>query len=129
MHEEVLRDYFDNKIPTDVLYMDVDSSEIKTSNDVITINVNQIVNGSEYRIDRNHLIKLCNDAIIGSIKSSHLTTIAYALICSEFFTWNEDDIIATVIFDWDNPEISFPLTINNLEKWRSYLISGKYNLK
>ena len=41
-------------------------------------------------------------------------------------SFGEDNIIATVIFDWDNPEINFPITIENLKKWKIYLEIGEY---
>lgn len=129
MREETLRQYFDNNISTDVLYMDVDGSEVKTSYDVITTNVVKIESGSEYKVTRPHLIKLCNDTLCGNLKLSHLTTIAYALVFSEYFTWDDGDtVISTVIFDWDNPEINFPINNDNLIKWRMYLETDDYTL-
>ena len=59
---------------------------------------------------------------------ANLTTIAFALIASDYFTW-DDDIIANVIFDWDNPEINYPITTQNLEKWKIYLETGENRFK
>jgi len=54
------------------------------------------------------------------------------IISSDFFTWdNEADdasIIETVIYDWDNPEIGFDITIKNVKHWKDYLQTGNYNL-
>jgi hypothetical protein len=130
MKEETLRDYFDGLISTDILYMDVEGSEVKTSPDAISINVNQIKEEGEYIITRDHLLKLCNDALIGNLKTNHLTTISFALIASDYFHWDTDidEVIAEVIFDWDNPEINFPITIDNLKLWKRYLETGEYDL-
>jgi len=128
MKEETLRDYFDNLISTDILYMDVEGSEVKTSPDVIRTHIEDINEDGEYTITRNHLLKLCNDTLNGNLKTNHLTTIAFALICSDYFTWDsdEDDVVANVIFDWDNPDINYPVTIENLKKWRHYLLTDQY---
>ena len=59
-------------------------------------------------------------------------TTAFAIISSDFFTWdNEADdatIIETVIYDWDNPEIGFDITIKNVGHWKEYLQTSNYNL-
>ncbi|HTD40936.1 MAG TPA: hypothetical protein VK671_09975 [Mucilaginibacter sp.] len=131
MKDAVLRDYFENLISTDILYMDVEGSEVKTSYDVISVYIDQIKDGSEYIVTKDHLLKLCNDALSGNLKMSHLTTIAFALEFSDYFTWDsdEDDIVATVVFDWDNPEINFQITLDNLKLWKIYLETGIYKLK
>ena len=123
MKEEVLRDYFENLISTDILYMDVEGSEVRTSHDTITIGIDQLKDNGEFTVTRSHLIKLCNDALLGYLRPNHLTTITHALIFSDYFCWDsdEDDVVATVIFDWDNPEINYPITIENLIKWKHYL--------
>ena len=131
MKDEILRDYFDNLIPVDILYKDVEGNEAKTSFDVISVYIDQIKDGSQYIVTKDHLLKLCNDALSGNLKMSHLTTIAFALVFSDYFAWNsdEDDVVETVIFDWDNPEINFPINFDNLKKWKTYLETGIYRLK
>ena len=131
MKDEILRDYFDNLIPVDILYKDVEGNEAKKSYDVISVYIDQIKDGSQYIVTKGHLLKLCNDALSGNLEMSHLTTIAFALVFSDYFAWNsdEDDIVETVIFDWDNPEINFPINFDNLKKWKTYLETGIYRLK
>jgi len=31
-----------------------------------------------------------------------------------------------VICDWDNPEIGFDLTVDNVKLWKDYLLTGIY---
>jgi len=121
-----LRDYFDNLISIDILYMDVEGSEVRTSHDVIRTNIENINEDGEYIITRNNLLKLCNDVLAGDLKPDHLTTISFALICSDYFHWDTDDdeVVADVLFDWDSPEINHPPTIENLKKWKHYLLTG-----
>ena len=51
------------------------------------VHVNQMKGIDIYKITKKHLLKLCNDAIRGNLKPAHLTTIAYALVFSEYFFW------------------------------------------
>jgi hypothetical protein len=77
---------------------------------------------------------LCDNAIAGQLTSTDLNTIAFALVASEYFTWDQDDkttdgkIIDQTISDWDSPEIGFPLTIENFRRWKKYLETGEYTL-
>ena len=134
MKEKTLRDYFDNKVTVDILATDLKDSQKKTSYDVITVYVDKINETGEYEITRDHLIKLCDDTINGLLTTTDLNTIAFALIASDYFTWNQDDetadgkIINNTIDDWDNPDIGFPLTMENLGLWRKYLETGEYTL-
>jgi hypothetical protein len=42
---------------------------------------------------------------------------------SEKFQWNgdEDDVLASVIADWSCPEINYPLTVENVQRFRAWL--------
>jgi hypothetical protein len=127
MRETTLEDYFNNIISAETLNSDAEGSATKTSYDVISVEVIQIENHGKYLINKAHLLRLCNDTIAGSITIPNLTTIAFTLICSDYFSW-DDDIIGDVIFDWDNPDINHPITIANLNKWKHYLETGEYLL-
>jgi hypothetical protein len=127
MKEKTLRDYLDKKVTVDILAADVKDSQKKTSYDVISVYVDKINETSEYKITRDHLTKLLDDTISGRLTPTDLNTIAFALIGSEYFTWDEDDkIIEETIYDLDSPEIGFPLTIENLKRWKKYLETGEY---
>lgn len=127
MKEKTLKDYFDNKVTVEILATDVKDSQKKTSYDVISVYVDNINETGEYEITRDHLIKLLEDTIAGRLTTTDLNTIAFALMFSEYFTWDEDDkIIEDTIFALDNPDIGFPLTIENLRRWRKYLETGEY---
>ena len=133
MKEQVLRDYFDNNLTIDILVVDVKGSQKKTGHDVISVNVDKIAESGEYEIKREHLLRLCEETISGRLTTTDLNTIAFALVFSDYFTWNREgetedgQIVDTIIQDWDNPEIGYPLTMDNLFKWRVYLQTGQYN--
>src|SRR5690554_4253656 len=51
---------------------------------------------------------------------------------SEYFKWDDEsedgERISNVIFELDNPDIGYDLTIKNLKLWKEYLLTGKYRL-
>src|SRR6478752_25639 len=101
MKEKTLKDYLDNKVTVDILAADVKDNQKKTSYDVISVHVDKINETGEYEISKDHLIKLVDDTIAGRLNTTDLNTIAFALIGSEYFTWDENNkIIEDTIYDW-----------------------------
>ena len=132
MTELTLLNYFLNTATVDELKEDLKGSQQKTSFDTTSVYIKPIDTDKEFNVTKDHLIKLCNDTISGKLTTTDLNTTAFAIISSDFFTWdNEADdatIIETVIYDWDNPEIGFDITIKNVGHWKEYLQTSNYNL-
>ena len=126
MTEQKLKEYFENKITIDELKSDVKNSQTKTGCDTTSVYIQQI-NDGEFEIQKEHLIKLCNDFITRKLGSEDLTTIAFSLIASEYFDWNGDEM-SNVIFDWDDPIIGYDINLKNVQLWKDYLENGNYNL-
>lgn len=130
MTERNLKNYFDKDLTAEQLAIDLRDSQKQTSHDVISVYVDQMPDG-EFEIKTEHLIMLCDDFTSGKLSPTELNTIAFALITSDYFHWDNDtqegERIADVIFDWDNPEIGYDLTISNIQHWREYLLTGKTN--
>lgn len=126
MHESILKDYFLGVIDESRLSEDLEGSVVRTSVDVITHYVNPM--GSDFRVDSPHLIKLCDAVLSGRLKAGHLELIGYCLVASEHFFWEEDstsgELVAETAYDWSSPEINYPLTLRNIEKFRERLITG-----
>ncbi|MBK8483682.1 MAG: hypothetical protein IPL31_04900 [Saprospiraceae bacterium] len=114
------------------LSLDLKDSQKKTSYDVISVFVTTKQSKEKFLITKDHLIKLCNDTLNGKLSPNNLNTISFALITSEFFHWQgeskDTEIIETVIYDWDNPDNGFDLSLKNIALWKEYLISGEYKL-
>ena len=131
MTEKKLREYFENLVTVEQLSIDLKDSQKKTSHDVTTVYVDTLTSG-EFEIKKEHLIKLCDDTISGQLFPVDLNTISFALISSDYFYWDTEtgdgEVIAETIFDWDNPDIGFDLTIKNIELWKEYLLTGIYKL-
>jgi len=71
-------------------------------------------------ISRDHVIKLCDAAIEGRLSESALNAVAFALVATDHFEW-EDDTIAEVLYDWSAPEINYPLTPVTLSMHKEWL--------
>ncbi|MFT3796516.1 hypothetical protein [Flavobacterium sp.] len=127
MKEQKLKEYFENLITAEELFKDLDGSQKQTSYDVSSIYIEQIEDG-EFEITKTHLIKICDDFIDGNFSAIDVNTIASALSFSEFFVWGgntkEHELIAEVIYDWDNPQMGFALSLENFRHWREYLETG-----
>jgi hypothetical protein len=132
MKEQLLLDYFQNKASIELLIDDLKDSQQKTGYDTTTVYVTPIEGEGSFFVTKTHLLQLCNEAIIGKLSFENLNTIAFAVITSDFFETDEnDEIINRVLFEWDNPEIGFALTIDNMKKWKELLESGmdSFNIK
>jgi len=131
MKENVLKKYFEQGISVDILSADLKDSQTKTGFDTISVQIEQIKESGEFQISIDNLIQLCDNVINRELKLIDLNTIAFALIISEYFTWDSDSEIGnrieTVIYDWDNPDIGYDLTIDNVTLWKEYLLTGEYS--
>ncbi len=131
MTEQKLKDYFEDNLSAEQLSLDLKGSQQKTGYDVTTVSINSL-NEGEFEIRKEHLIKLCDDTISRKLLLTDLNTIGFALMSSDFFNWDSDtkdgEIIANIIFEWDNPEIGFDITTKNVKLWKEYLLTGVYRL-
>jgi hypothetical protein len=127
MHESILQDYFLGVIDESRLNEDLEGSVVRTSFDVITHYVNPM--DSEFRVEPAHLVKLCDAVLSGKLNAERLEPIGYCLVASDHFFWEEDsksgELVAETAYDWSSPEINYPLTSENIEKFRERLITGE----
>ena len=132
MTEQTLLNYFQNAATVEQLAEDLKGSQQKSSYDTTSVYVASIDTEKEFNVTKDHLIKLCDDVISGKLTLTDINTIAFAIISSDFFTWDNETkdaaLIETVIYDWDNPAIGFDLTLKNIKLWKEYLQTGSYNL-
>jgi hypothetical protein len=130
MNEQVLKDYFDRRISVVDLANDLKHSQQRTGYDTKSIIVTQIEEGS-FQLKTDHLIRLCDEVINGRLALIDLNTIAFAINFSTFFILdsNNEELIQKVLFDWDNPDLAYDLTLDNILLWKQYLNTGDYGLE
>ena len=86
----------------------------------------------EIKILRSDLVAKCDQYLNGEIKEKDFEDYAWNLITEEHFDWN-DDVISDIIYQWDSPEINFPITKTNIRLWKHQLetnenLLAEYNL-
>ncbi len=86
----------------------------------------------EIKISRSDLIAKCNQYLNGEIKEKDFENYAWNLITKEHIDW-DDDVISDIIYQWDSPEINFPITKQNIRLWKHQLetdedLLADYNL-
>jgi len=132
MTERILKDYFDSKVSVDSLVSDLKGSLLETGPQTTSVYVKRIEDSGTYEIKRHNLIKLCKDTLSGQLSLMDLSYLAFGLIASDYFYWDNEtkdgEIIAKTLFDWDNQDINFELTVENLLLWKDYLETGDYKL-
>jgi hypothetical protein len=133
MEETALRDYFENRITVESLAENVKDTQKRVTDDTTSVQVEQIKDGATFQIRKEYLLRLCNGVLNGNLTLEDINSIALALVFSEYFVWDtkteEGEVIETVIYDWDSPEINFPLTLSNMKLWKNYLETGEYRLR
>jgi hypothetical protein len=79
--------------------------------------------GEQFTATRPMLISLCDVVLAGSLPPQELRTIGFALEASDKFEWDGDvdDLVASVVADWSCPEINYPLTLENIARFRAWL--------
>ncbi len=132
MTETILKDYFDFKLTVDFLASDLKGSLVQKGPKTSSVYIKRIEDKGSHEITRQNLLKLCKDTLSGHLTFMDLNLLAFVLIGSDYFYWDneteEGEIIAKTLFDWDNPEINFELTVKNLLLWKDYLETGNYKL-
>lgn len=86
----------------------------------------------EIKILRSDLIAKCDQYLNDQIKEKDFEDYAWNLITEKHFDW-DDDVISDIIYQWDSPEINFPITKTNIKLWKHQLETGEnlladYNL-
>lgn len=73
-------------------------------------------------IERKELIELCNKFLKIEISKSELEFYASNAFMSDKIDWDENDkVISSTIFEWDNEIINFPINIENIKLWKKRL--------
>jgi len=119
MREETIKGFFVGDVDPELL--NAEALQAIVQHDDICSSVAITDMNNSFGITRNSVIRLCDAGMSGKLSASALNAIAFALIASDRFEWN-DDIISEVIFDWSAPEINYPLTPFNLSMNKDWLL-------
>jgi len=121
MREDVLKRFFLGEATAAELARDVAGSIKQLSSIVSRVEIEDM--NDELRVTRPMLVSLCDAVLGGSLPPDALGTIGFALEASDKFAWDggADELVARVIADWSCPEINYPLTLENVGRFRDWL--------
>jgi hypothetical protein len=122
MHEQVLRGFFEGIVPAAELASNVANSVRQTgplSGDVVIVDM-----PDEFVVRPEHAVRLCDAVLNGELPAKSLCAIGFALQASDKFYWDgdENEVLANVIADWSCPEVNYPLSEENVRRFRSWLL-------
>jgi hypothetical protein len=125
MREKALRDFFEGKLSAAELERDIAGSTktTKTSGPKTTI-VSIEDMDTDCVVTADMGVRLCDAVLNWELTPEALQTIGFALMASDKFHWNADDdeVLANIIADWSCPEINYPLTVENVHRFRAWLM-------
>lgn len=130
MHEQALRDFFAGELAASDLAADLTDSLVQRRG----VTEHRIVDmAHEFSVLPAHLVILCDAVLDGHIDPHYLQVIGFCLVASDTFEWSADDPegerVSEVAADWAAPLVNHPLTIENVERWRHYLVTGENRLR
>lgn len=120
MREEDLKQFFLGQLDADALAPEVADS-IRHYDEVETSIAIQDMK-EDFTVTRHHLIRLSDAALANKLNEEQLNAIAFALLASDRFEFNEADVVIEVLHDWSAPEINFSLNEETLKMHQRWLI-------
>lgn len=127
MHESILRDFFLGSADIATLCADLQGAVTRTSHDVSSQHIVSIA--TDFAVASAHLVSLCDAVLAGQLPAADLSVIAFCLVASDCFHWDTDthegNLIGETLFDWDSPEINYPLDMGTVAKFRHRLLTGE----
>jgi len=122
MRERVLRDFFRDKATAAELARDVAGSISQKTQTLSVVSIEDM--DEEFTVTAAMLVRLCDVVLEGELEPDALHSIGFALMASDAFCWDadEDDVLANVIGDWSCPEVNYPLTLENVKRFRAWLM-------
>ena len=118
MRESVLRGFVSGEAAINSLVRDLQGSVTQVSSVVSAVEIEDMP--ESFLLSRHHVMMLCDAALAKTLTAEDLTTVAFALMASDRFEW-EDEIISEVLSDWSCPEVNYPLDESTLRMHRSWL--------
>lgn len=122
MKEATVRDFFSGAVSPDRLAAEARDAVEQLGGSARRIHIEDLPAGEEVTITREMMVRLCDAALDGSLPPAALETVAFAIVASDHFRWEEDDgVVGRVLLDWASPEINWELTPGNLRMFREWL--------
>jgi hypothetical protein len=118
IREDVLRQFFLGRVSVSGLAQDVQCSVERL--DAVESNITIEDMQDSFFLECQQGILLCDAALSNKLTSETVTTVAFALMASDLFEW-DDETLSEVLSDWACPEVNFPLNDSTLRMYRTWL--------
>jgi len=126
MHEEILKRFFVGEVGADTLAADLNGSMIEGRD--TTRHVIEDMEG-EFEVQPEHLVSVCNAILDDKVEAKYLRLIGFCIVASDAFEYDtetpEGDLVGETVLDWSAPEANYPLTMENVRKFRERLVIGR----
>jgi hypothetical protein len=127
MREEILKRFFLGEISTKVLADDLVGSMI-VEDSVVTRHAIKDMK-DDFQVLPEHLVYVCDAVLSSVIKAKYLQAIGFCILASDHFEYNTDtpegNLVGETISVWSAPKVNYPLTIENVRKFRERLVTGR----
>jgi hypothetical protein len=120
VREEVLARFFKGRATPAELARDLKGSEQRVSDIQSIVEIEDMQ--EEFVVTRGMAVALCDAVLSEQLEPSALATIGFALMASDKFSWDGEDVLGEIIADWSCPEINFTLNMENVRQFRAWLI-------
>ena len=125
MREEVLKRFFLGEASAKELANDLAESLVERRG----VTYHPIKDMSDdFEVRPKHLIRVCDAILNGEIEARYLEAIGFCIVASDHFEYDTDtpegDLVGETVFDWSEPRVNYPLTIENVRKFRERLVTG-----
>jgi len=125
MREAVLKEFFAGNVDAKALAGDLKGAMI-TSDGITKHPIEDMV--GTFQVQADHLTRLCDAVLRGDLKPIHLQAIGFCILASDNFEYDTDtvegDLVGETLSDWSVPQINYPLTRDNIRKFRERLVTG-----
>jgi len=118
MRELVLKRFISGEVAVGAFLGDLRGAVTRLDSIESTIEIEDMQ--ESFPLSRHHLVMLCDAALSKTFSPDDLTTIAFALMASDRFEW-DDEIVSEVLSDWACPEVNFDINASTLVMHRSWL--------
>src|SRR5277367_5402815 len=121
MRELILRRFFEGTCTGAELATDVAGAVKKMSEVNSAISIEDM--DENFVVTSEMAVRLCDAVLSAALPPEALMPIGFALIASDRFEWDADDdeVMANVISDWSGAEVNYPLTLENVRRFRLWL--------
>jgi hypothetical protein len=130
MHESVLRAFFQGSASSAELRADL-AATVNVYGEIGEYNIADM--DTDVDVDPSHLVLVCEAVLRGELQPAALQAIGFCLLASDHFHWDGDTVDGARVYettsDWSCPKINYPLTLDNIRKFRDRLVSGRDVLK